>query len=309
MPGTANSPESMEEYGKLIAKYLQEHSRAKRTKVVKPSAIGLTITELVAEFMAYAREHYSGTANTASNEFDNCRFAYRPLVAMYGDMLVEHFTTDELREVRQAMITGTWDWTKTSAKRAPRPWSRPHANGAINRIKRIFHWAEEHNRCSPAVAGPIRVMSGIQKGRTIAKERPPVAAVADADVDATLPYLNEIVRDMVKIQRLTGLRPDNVTTMRPADIDRSGDIWVYRPTAHKGSAADRDLAVAIGPQAQAALARYLLRPAESYCFSPREAPRSSCRHKDRYTTASYRRAVRYGIRAAKIAKERGREGS
>jgi hypothetical protein len=44
----------------------------------------------------------------------------------------------------------------------------------------------------------------------MAPELPPVRPVDDEVVEATLPYLPEIVADMVRLQRLTGARPGEV---------------------------------------------------------------------------------------------------
>jgi len=38
---------------------------------------------------------------------------------------------------------------------------------------------------------------------------------------------------MIELQRLTGMRPNRVTAMRPVDIDRSQGTWIYRPARHK----------------------------------------------------------------------------
>ena len=38
---------------------------------------------------------------------------------------------------------------------------------------------------------------------------------------------------MVRLQRLTGMRPDEVCRLRPCDVDRSGDIWRFAPAEHK----------------------------------------------------------------------------
>lgn len=39
---------------------------------------------------------------------------------------------------------------------------------------------------------------------------------------------------MIEVQRLAGMRSDEVCRMRPADIDTPGTVWVYRPTRFKG---------------------------------------------------------------------------
>jgi integrase len=153
----------------------------------------------------------------------------------------------------------------------------------------------------------------------------PIEPVADAVVDATLPSLSPVVADMVRLQRFTGMRPGEVCLLRPRDIDRTADVWSYKPLRHKTEHHGRERIVFIGPKAQDVLRPYLLREESAYCFSPTESERKrrllrherrvtplSCgnrpgtRHDskrkqpplDRYTTASYRRAVEYACRKA-----------
>jgi integrase len=58
--------------------------------------------------------------------------------------------------------------------------------------------------------------------------------------------------------------------MRPCDIDRSGPVWFYRPSRHKTANQGKKKAVPIVDDAREAITDYLNRPAEVYCFSPRE---------------------------------------
>jgi integrase len=97
------------------------------------------------------------------------------------------------------------------------------------------------------------------------------------DVKKTLPRLNRIVRAMVELQLVAGMRPMEVRLMRPADIDRKGivvdgmTIWVYRPSHHKLAWKNKRRAIALGPRAQSILVPFLDRPAEAWLFSPAEA--------------------------------------
>jgi integrase len=75
---------------------------------------------------------------------------------------------------------------------------------------------------------------------------------------------------VVQLQLYTGMRPDEVTIMRPCDIDRSGDIWVYRPLSHKTEHHDIDKSVFLGPKAQEILSPWLNRNPDAYLFSPKE---------------------------------------
>jgi integrase len=150
--------------------------------------------------------------------------------------------------------------------------------------------------------------------------------VSDDVVDAMLPHLTQVVADMVRFERATGARPSEVCILRPLDVERSGEVWEYRPSSHKTEHRGRERVVYIGPRAQAVLRPYLLRPADAYCFSPAEAVKqhrarrrasrkskptpSQLRRKrkakpkrapgERYTKDSYRVAVQRACRRAGV---------
>src|SRR5262249_34913459 len=142
---------------------------------------------------------------------------------------------------------------------------------------------------------------GLERGRGEAHEPEPIGPIADDVVNATLACLPTVVADMVRFQRLTGCRPTEVCTLRPADVQRwtmiadeplplfdsiraaSGDagdrqprqreldVWEYRPAHHKTKHRDRRRIVPIGPRAQDVLRPYLLPLAftpEVFCFRP-----------------------------------------
>lgn len=118
--------------------------------------------------------------------------------------------------------------------------------------------------------------------------------------------------------------------MRPADIDRRGDIWIFTPEHHKLSWRDDDepRRLAIGPECQKLLMPFLLRHPKAYCYSPAEAlkehnaSRREARETpiylsgakrllkgqggrpagEQYNTASYRRAIHRACERAGIEK-------
>lgn len=71
----------------------------------------------------------------------------------------------------------------------------------------MFRWGVEEELVSPAVMHGLQAVEGLRVGRTDAPETDPVRAVPDANIEATLPALSPVVADMVRIQRLTGMRP------------------------------------------------------------------------------------------------------
>ncbi len=67
--------------------------------------------------------------------------------------------------------------------------------------------------------------------------------VEDSTVEATLPYLSAVVADMIRLQRLTGMRPGEVCAVRPCDVDRSEEVWTYRPASRLRRPSSPDRAV------------------------------------------------------------------
>jgi integrase len=119
--------------------------------------------------------------------------------------------------------------------------------------------------------------------------RPPrkVMPVDDEIVEQTLPHLRGPVVAMVKLQRLTGMRPKEVRLLRPCEIHQTGvvslssgvvidlakfpGLWVYVPPEHKTEYLDKARDIIIGPKAQEVLLPFLDRKPTAFCFSARES--------------------------------------
>ena len=55
------------------------------------------------------------------------------------------------------------------------------------------------------------------------------------------------------------------------DVDRRGEVWLYRPESHKTEHRGHDRVIPIGPRGQEILRPYLLRKDTQPCYSPAEA--------------------------------------
>ncbi len=203
-------------------------------------------------------------------------------------------------------------------------WARTAINANMGRIRRAFKWAVAEELLSPTVLEGLRAVAGLRDGRSEARETEPVRPVADEQVNATLPYLGSVVAAMVRLQRITGMRPYEVVSIRPCDIDRSDEVWIYEPSHHKNKWRGHVRQVPLGPKAQEILKPFMSRRADTFLFSPAEAeaernaerrknrkspmtPSQAARKskakpgrakRERYDTNSYRRAIDYGVRMA-----------
>lgn len=149
--------------------------------------------------------------------------------------------------------------------------ARTTINQRIGRVVRLFKWAVENELIPPQVYQGLGCVVGLQRGRSGAREAEPVGPVEDARVEAVRPHVSRQVWAMVQLQHLTGMRPGEVTSMRRGDLDRSGEVWVYRPARHKTAYRGHGREVYLGRQAQEVLEPWLHREATAYLLSPREA--------------------------------------
>ena len=248
------------EYDRLVAEWLA----GGRMTHVSPMSGDITVAEVMAGYLRFAKDRYVKNGLPTSEQ-DGIRAALRPVKELYSKQPASTFGPLALKAVRARMVDSGM--------------SRTTVNQNTGRIVRMFKWAASEELLPAVIPQSLLTVTGLRKGHTAARETAPISPAKDVDIEATLPLLSNIVADMVRLQRLTGMRPGEVCIVRPVDIDRSADVWTYRPESHKTEHHERDRIVYIGPQGQQILASYLLRDGSAYCFSPRE--RESLRNASR----------------------------
>jgi integrase len=297
------------EYDRCVAEWL---ARGRRPLLPDDgSHDAITIVELIAAYKRFAEGYYRKNGSV-TNEVSAILSAAGVVKKLYGREPASSFGPLKLQAVQQAMIQADW--------------SRKHLNKQISRVVRMFAWGVAQELVGGEVAHALRAVKGLHKGRTQARESAPVMPVEASAVNATLEHLPPIVADMVRIQRLTGCRPEEACLIRPCDIDTTNpEAWAYRPESHKTEHHGRERVIFIGPKAQNLLRPYLLRDKTAYCFCPADSERKrlaaqhdrrktplSCGNRpgtnrkakrsrpagDRYTTGSYRRAIHRGCELA-----------
>jgi integrase len=82
------------------------------------------------------------------------------------------------------------------------------------------------------------------------------------------------VAGMIRLQRLTGMRPGEVVLMRPIDLNTSESVWTYTPPSHKTAHLGRSRVILLGPKAQEILRPLLGANLSAYVFSQRAAERA-----------------------------------
>jgi integrase len=270
--GRFGSAAANEAYERLIAEWLANGRRL-------PAANGeMTVNELILAYWQCAQTYYRKNGQPSGYLY-GLRVALRWLRQLYGHTPAAEFGPRALRAIQQQMID------KGS--------SRTYINSLCGRIRRAFKWAASHELLPIAVYQALSTVPGLKRGRSAARETPPVLPVPDEMVQATLPFLPSVVADMVRFQKLVGCRPGEVILLRPCDIDRSEDVWSYRPESHKTEHQGRERVIFIGPQAQAVVEPYLGR---SPCRAERQASDTLRAHTaGRSVVPAVRRASHIGL--------------
>ena len=255
--GKYDSPESHQKYERIVSEWLAAARRPETASRGQAApGVAISINELLLLYWKFASSYYVKDGEP-TKELGCMRDALRPVRRLYGDTAAREFGPLRLKHVRQHMIENDL--------------SRGVINNRINRIRRFFKWAVSEEYIPPSVHEALKTVSGLQPGRHAVRETDDVEPADIESVEKLLPYLAPPVRAMVQLQRLTGMRPGEVVIMRPCDIDRSRDVWLYRPSDHKTRHLGHDRLVPLGPKAQEVVEPFLDRLANAFLFSPRDA--------------------------------------
>jgi integrase len=164
----------------------------------------------------------------------------------------------------------------------------------------------------------LKAVKGLRKGKDRrVRECKPIKPVPDGDVEAVLMTVTPEIAAMIRLQTLTAMRPDEVTAMRPCDIDTAGAIWTYtlgdRSQGGLGHKTDHledggDKYVCLGPKAQEIIKPFLVGcPPTAFLFSPKRAAarrypngNGGLRPKPKYNDDTYCRAVKRACQRAGV---------
>ncbi|MFM7096262.1 MAG: tyrosine-type recombinase/integrase [Gemmataceae bacterium] len=149
-------------------------------------------------------------------------------------------------------------------------------NQRIQRVIRMFKWATEEEIIPLGIniAASLAAVPLLRNGRFGVKPPRRIQPARQEDLDKVLPHLTPQTRAMVELIALTGMRSSDACGMRPIDIDRSGDVWKYRPRKFKRSAIDgqKPRTIYLGARAQVIIHPFLKgRAPEANLFSPAES--------------------------------------
>lgn len=292
------------------ARYWEEHTR----QIRRHDPAGVSVSELCALWAEHCREYYRGPDGTPTSMATNAVLAVRLFRDLYGNAAVSELTHADMLQLRDALVRS--GVARTTVNR--RLWC----------VKYMMEWALDEAIIPAAVKAELTQVKGVKRGRTLAPERQPVRPVDDATIAATVAHMMPNTADMVRVHRLTGMRPGELCALRWSLIDTSRTPWVYRVPAEvnknnwRGELGQPRM-VCIGPKARAileghkgddvpfspvlAFAEYLkarraarVTPIYGETEDAKKSPHVPRVLGDRWTTDAYTKTIRAACGKAKI---------
>ncbi len=267
----------------------------------------ITIKHLMASYNAHAETVYE----TSPAEQSRIKQICDEIELHEGSTIVAKYGPKKLKDQRDR-------WVKSGK-------CRKYCNRLTCLVVRIFGWGVSEELVDETTWRALMSVTPLREGKTAAPESDARVPVSLDDVRKTIPELSPMLRAMVRIHVATGMRPTELCTIRPMDIDKAGPEWLYKPPHHKNKSKGQDRVIPILGDAKDALIDYMNRAADSYCFCPSESvaqwqakKRSNRRSKvqpsqedrskenplvqpgDRYTQDSYRRAIHRACKRAGV---------
>jgi integrase len=276
--GAYDSPESRSRYDDLIANWLLKNGDA-------PS---LSIDELALLYLKHAKIHYRKDG-VETSEVNCITQALRHLVRTRGATLCRSFGPKALKSVRDDMIRAGL--------------VRSSINIHIGRIRRMFKWGVAEELIPVETYQRLCTLTGLEEGRSDAKESEPVEPVPQPMIEAVRPFVSRQIWAMIQLQLLTGMRPGEVLQIRGIDVTMSGPTWEFIPRTHKTAHRKKRRIIFIGPKAQAIIKRFQKGDPQAHLFSPRESRAEFVRthyregakvagYRDHYSVEAYETAIR-----------------
>lgn len=276
--GREDDPATRERFETYLARWIMNGRRPLEDD--KPKAADVSVETLLGLFLAN-RVEVKGE-RWHRNNAARYKGAFRPARELFAKLPAVEFSAECLVECQKALLSRMNSTT---------------LNAAVGILKAAFRWASVTGLVPASVPAALDQVDGLQPGDYGARRQGKRGPVEQEHFEATLAYLHPVTADLARLLWHTGARPSEVYGLRPADIDRSGEVWTAKLAEHKTKHKGKDRELVFGPLAQDLLGRYLdrvPRPDEtSPIFSPRMV--SGRAVEDRYDANAHRRAIHRAV--------------
>jgi integrase len=278
--GRWGTPEADEAYERWRTQFLARTGDLPRTAATGRA----TVDQVLAAYLEHAREWYKKRGRATSHLWVVQMVVTRVRQLLGPDALAEEVRGRDVEALQRSMIAE--DLARSTINQVCRKWAA------------IWRWGVSKDMVSDEAAGRIRSVQPVPKGRLGVRESRKVKPVEEERVERTLPCCSATVRALVLLQRHAGMRPGEACTLTAAEVDRSTDPWLYRPsswkTEHKSTDEDDVREIWFGPEC-----RQVLGPLLEACTDP-DTPLFRTRRGKPFREQAYRAAIHEAARKAGV---------
>ncbi|MCB9869703.1 MAG: site-specific integrase [Planctomycetes bacterium] len=283
--GKADDPDTARRFEAHLAQWL-----ARGRQPEAPLDQGLTVKGMVARFLAHLETKYD--EQWLRNNGPRLTYSLEPLLRLHGGDPAAGFSPLKLKGVRHAMI-------------ASGRLCRSEINARVQVMRQAFRWATSEELVPATVAHGLAAVDHLRRGEYGVREGRTRGPVAEEVVRETLEHLHPVAAALVELLWWTGARPSEVFGLRPADIDRSGDVWVASLREHKTARKGKVRELGFGPNAQAVLRPFLDRVPKPHADRPLFSPAAAMAEHQAEARAA-RKTPLWASHEQRYERERGR---
>jgi len=234
----------------------------------------VTVGDLLTRYLAYARKT---TAKVESNkEHPDFVFIRRveQFLKPYRHWPVKELGPDELFNVQQALLNHTYEHG-SKVKR----YTRRGVNDTINWVRKVWCWGMGRGMVTAEQVQGLEEVKPLRIGACKAPDNTKRQRVTEEEFSKVLKELSGVVSDMLRIVWYTGMRPNEVCTMRPFDIVKNDkDCWLYVPGRdqspvgkHKTMRFEKVKVIPLAKECQKILQKRIKEfNSKDYIFNPKE---------------------------------------
>lgn len=281
--GRWGSPEAKEKLDRVLATHAGNAARkadpssaaiAAANEATAPVPVGMTVGEVCFEWLKWMQATRPDVETT--NTWGQGKAACRALQTV-KDMPAVEFGPKAFQAVRQVLIDTPVIYRRKDGTTTEKRRSRRYVNDLANRIRQIWRWAVAQELISPDKLAAIMAVPSLREGDSTAVETDRRQAVPPDMVDQVCELLTAEQAALVRLLRVSAMRPSEACRMRLRDIhDTHLPVWRYQPLEHKTAHRGQDRHVPLGPRAQAiikAQAELVANNPDALLFSPRRSIR------------------------------------
>lgn len=180
----------------------------------------------------------------------------------WGHLPIERFRLREA-EALASKLAALPRVAKIGGERDPAagPISSNYCRKLLGSVCQAWRWCMTRDMVSADSCAKVCLI--LRQFKSDGDSSPETVPVPPESFRAALPHMRPEVAAMAQVQLITGMRTGELLRMSSDEIDRSKEVWVYRPRRHKNAGRGKRRSIFLDAECQRLLAPYLDR---SPCF-------------------------------------------